>query len=520
MRARSAICFGALLMVSVAVWCLRVNAGPQVPRDPLEPGRFYEVNTSTGQARFDLAFSNGSRYLLIVSSLGDAAETYCVRLETEEGTPGAVAQVPELKLVPALPTRLIPARREAAAPVAAASTSPNSQPSGSPAERSVVESSAESPARMFFVHVADTGLEDVRGYTRVRAQVVGTGRHVRIYLDTQLPASQLAPGLIEELLQRMDEEVIPVTLAKFGAHRDVDRDGKLAILLTPWLGKLQGGQTSLNGFVRSGDFMHGLQAPYSNQADVLYLNSNLRPGAHLKALLAHEYLHAVAFSLRLPASGDVGGLRDEEDWLSEALAHLAENAHDAGWSNLDYRISRYLEAPERYPLAVPDYFGAGLWRDHGCRGATYLFLRWCADQYGEEMLYNLLRNPAVGTRNLETETGIPFSVLYRHWTMALVQSGSTAHTNRDQISTEHGAQNAAGAATRYSSLDLRRPLGKWGLAGPHCEQWNIDTSPRDLSIRGTATAFIEVRATARSGTRRVKLSAPAAALQVTLVPRD
>ena len=164
---------------------------------------------------------------------------------------------------------------------------------------------------------------------------------------------------------------------------------------------------------------------------MLYFNSNLRPDAHLRTLLAHEYTHAVSFSLRLPSSRNPAGLRDEEDWLSEAIAHLAENLHGADWSNLDYRISRFLNDPQRFPLVVADYYRAGLWRDHGCRGATYLFLRWCVDQYGAGLLSDLLRSPATGTRNLERATGVPFPMLYRHWTMALLESGTHGSRTRE-----------------------------------------------------------------------------------------
>jgi hypothetical protein len=63
------------------------------------------------------------------------------------------------------------------------------------------------------------------------------------------------------------------------------------------------------------------------------------------------------------------------------MAHLVEDQFGYSWSNLDYRIGGYLSAPERYPLVVPEYFHAGLWRTPGTRGACYLFLRWCRERH-------------------------------------------------------------------------------------------------------------------------------------------
>ena len=50
--------------------------------------------------------------------------------------------------------------------------------------------------------------------------------------------------------------------------------------------------------------------------------------------------------------------RDEESWLNEALAHLAEEMHGHGWSNLDYRVSAFLNDPGRYALVGdPNFIG-------------------------------------------------------------------------------------------------------------------------------------------------------------------
>src|SRR5262249_45617224 len=144
-----------------------------------------------------------------------------------------------------------------------------------------------------------------------------------------------------------------------------------------------------------------------------------------RTLLAHEYTHAIVFSEHLEGEYlPQTQRRDEESWLNEGLAHLAEDLHDNGWSNLDYRISAFLSAPERYGLVVPDYYAAGHWRSHGHRGAAYLFLRWCSDRYGGDLARWLIQSNLTGVANLEAATGQPFAELFRQWSAALILSGA------------------------------------------------------------------------------------------------
>jgi hypothetical protein len=220
----------------------------------------------------------------------------------------------------------------------------------------------------------------------------------------------------------------------------------------------------------------------------------MKPGPALTALLAHEYAHAVCFSRRFAADRGIGPLAAEEDWLNEAIAHVAENLHDAGWSNLDYRIAAYLTEPQRNPLVVADYYRAGLWRDPGCRGAAYLFLRWCLDHYGDALVRELVNNSATGCHNIEQVTGIAFEDLYRHWTIAL--------------------WNGA-----FTSINLRDRLGDCRLSGPAMRRWNPECEDCRLELRGMATAFVEVCNLPNEAPRRLKIQAsPGARLQVTVIP--
>ena len=102
---------------------------------------------------------------------------------------------------------------------------------------------------------------------------------------------------------------------------------------------------------------------------------------------------------------------------------MAEDMHAFSTSNIDYRISAFLSCPQRYQLVVDDYYAADLFRSHGNRGSTYLFLRWCVDRYGPELLPALLHSQQKGAANLEVATGSTFGDLYRRWSLAIFQSG-------------------------------------------------------------------------------------------------
>src|SRR5262249_52874196 len=143
--------------------------------------------------------------------------------------------------------------------------------------------------------------------------------------------------------------------------------------------------------------------------------------------------------------------QDEDSWLNEALAHLAEDLHGYSWSNLDYRISAFLSAPPRYQLVVPDYYGTGLWRTHGTRGTTYLFLRSCADRHGAAPPARLIQPSLVGVANLEAATQERFPDLFRQWSVAVLLSGTNL---------------ARDGFAPLRRIDLHRPLADRLLCGP------------------------------------------------------
>ncbi len=491
---RQLLLCGLILACGFAIWRWTTPIPSSAHVTHLEPGHFHSVDVLGEQSEFDLDFDANESYVLIVSSLGNAANDFQVELKTK----------------PSPRSRLLPARKIASHDIGEQrpTAKPRLVPISSPHEINADQSEPHPRQRDFFIHVTDGPLDHPAHYARVQTHVVAEGKTVRVYLDRNMSKRNLARGLLREITRYFDDELIPQTRQTIGICRDIDHDGKLAVVLTPWLGRLQGGKSSLGGMVRGSDFRPHLQFPFSNRGDIIYLNTNLQPDDHLEALLAHEFIHAIAYSERTKIDTLFTCPR-EEDWLNEAMAHIAENLYSDGWSNLDYRISRYLDDTASYPLVVSDYYGSGLWRNHGCRGATYLFLRWIVDQYGEETLGRLIRNNVAGCQNIENVTGCDFPQLFRQWTIALW------NTTR-QI---EGESPISGRNAAFHSISLNRPLKKWGLIGPRPVNWS-PTEDLNLHLKGTSTRFVRIL-NSKDGRRRVSINAePGTQLQLTLMKEE
>ncbi len=398
----------------------------------------------------DCELQAGQRYRLVLGCLGEATQDHSVsvRLTASRSSPcgddrGALKAEPLTRIVSQW-------------------TKPAIVFSPSSAPRDCSRQMLVGP-REFFLHVTDGALDDPKQYARITACNVASGTRVRIFVDQQLAAGEVSQSRIDELVHVLEDDVVPRVESLFGPLSDVDGDGSLAVLLTPWLSRLQGGRTSIGGMVRSSDFQRDVSPPLSNCCDMLFLNSSLPSDAALRDLLSHEVAHAACISQRV--SRGVGTHRDEEDWLSEALAHLAEPS----WSNLDHRLAAFLDDPSQYPLVVSDYYRAGLWRNPGCRGATFLFARWCIGASKPNLIHRLAQSTERGQRNLERATGRRFEDLFRAWQLSLADGNELA------------------------APDLRSVLQRLGSAGLQPKICRDGSSEHTLQVRGTAFTVVDLQ---------------------------
>ncbi len=348
--------------------------------------------------------------------------------------------------------------------------------------------------RLFSILAREGDPASASNYRRVRGRLRAVGKWVQVYVDEQ-DLWKVGPLTLRDIVGTFDGHILPTASRLFGMARDVDGDGRFTVLVTGRLARLAGGTRGVDGFVRGADFDPRLPAPFGNRADLMYLSARLGAGPYLRTLLAHEYTHAVTFCRKVADHpGGFAGEHDEEGWLDEGLAHLVEDLHGFSRKNLDYRVRAFLAAPERYRLLVEDYYEDDLFRSHGNRGSTYLFLRWCADQFGPGLLPALVRSPLRGVENLERTTGCSFAELYRDWSVSLFL---------DPIAPKRDV-NTEGSEREWPAIGPRtafvRPGGKaevWKAEGTTSHHVIVGASPTgQVAIEVSAPPEAEILVTA------------------------
>lgn len=343
-----------------------------------------------------------------------------------------------------------------------------------PDDHNSVESS-----RVFFLQSSIRPTGNDAGHVAISSRAVARNSHARIYVDDHVRRDESLNQLIQAIDDASSSELGERVQGLVGPVRDVDHDGRLAIVVTPAVANLGTGQTPVDGLTRPADFVPGLDRPESNNSDVIFLSSHLRPGDQLQAVLAHEWCHAAVFSQRMCQLR-----RTEEDWLNEAIAHVVEVQASGSRSNLSHRIQEYRSSPHRSPLVVPDYYRPDFWRHDGCRGAAYLFLNWCQEQADDRLLERLVHSDRRGIESLETAMGRSFPDLFHAWSVSQARALARREAvNRDSVVTPHVWRLSSDSTTLTMRMSGTSAAYVW-VESRSCEEtWSLTT------IRNTADSL-------------------------------
>lgn len=272
------------------------------------------------------------------------------------------------------------------------------------------------------------------------ARAVGT--HVVIYEDVEA-ANSVPQSDIENVLRLLDDPIFPTNLAVYGTASDLDRNERVVVLLTPAVNRLtQPGENSfINGYFDSCDLVNVAECPDTNSGEVMYsvvpdptgrwgLTHSVQSVVRLlPPLIAHELAHLIHFNQRALVSN----IRSvEELWLSEAIAHFAEDtvasvlrsrgltalADDLLRENL-VRARFFLAAPEKTSLVASSGTGT-----LGERGAGWLFLKYLNQRAGGNLLRRLETSTQTGAASVTSIAGVPWMSLLRDWSVAVFAAGS------------------------------------------------------------------------------------------------
>ena len=359
--------------------------------------------------------------------------------------------------------------------------------------------------RQFGIQTASGNSCDPAFYESIDASLAQVGQRLAVYVDDR-DRDEVDAEAIALIVRTLDDDIPAKVVPRIGEPADVDGDGRLTILLSRALGRMADGTVVLDGFVRVSDFEPNGVYPRSHASDIIYVNSRVKADAFLKSLLAHEFAHAVVASNRI-ASAQGLDYEPEHSWLDEGLAHLSERWVEGAWSNLDYRISAFHLSPQEHRLVVDDQVGHAAGREHGHRGAAYLFLDWCQRRFGPDLPGKLARSPKVGIANLEEATGSAFDDLFREWTV-------------DQM-------RLASVMGPVDTVREQALLDDWLVGVPRTTEIEIDANDRrgrsfDWRADGTTTRLFHVRMsdmTAGQGAVEIAVDSPAdAGVQVTALP--
>lgn len=353
------------------------------------------------------------------------------------------------------------------------------------------------------VYFLQTGMNALGGNagTAIPCSLRRETARVRIFVDRRLRSASQLTALVDAVAEAAESDLGDVVEELAGRVCDVDHDGHLAIVITPEVAQVGSGRTPVDGLTRPTDFLPGLDRPLSNGSDVIFLSSRLVPGDQLRAVLAHEWCHAAAFSRRgLIATENIRPAQD--DWLNEATAHIVEVRASGSDSNVAHRIRHFLANPGQSPLVVRDYCQPEFWRHDGCRGAGYLFLASCLTESGDKSLKSLIDHDQPGLAGLEATMGQSFERLFAHWTGQLGQ---------------HLANNGATPIPGVTGDDPgREPMlahQSWRLSGQ-------DQQTMTLRLRASCVEFVRVEVR-DDATWELSLSATghaAPSLQTKLIP--
>jgi immune inhibitor A len=219
---------------------------------------------------------------------------------------------------------------------------------------------------------------------------------------------------LERSARNFENDTYPTNRRYFGSEWNpgIDADPHIYIFL--------GDVPGVGGYFSSPDEYPIQVRPRSNEHEMFYINlDNAMPGDdYFDGILAHEFQHMIHWAMD----------RDENTWVSEGLSELAGqiNNYDVGGSDW-----LYTREPDTQLTDWPDLEHSG-----PNYGASYLFLAYFLEQYGEQAVRQLVSEQADGIAGFDAVLeGIDparrqFRDLFTDWVIANYLDDTTLDKGR------------------------------------------------------------------------------------------
>jgi hypothetical protein len=197
--------------------------------------------------------------------------------------------------------------------------------------------------------------------------------HVYFWVEDGVRAKQ---SDIVRLVDTFEKEIYPTTKSHFGDEPfpGIDEDEHLYILYCSNAGY------DIAGYFSSVDTLPPEAHQYSNAHEMFFLNADTTSlsDPFTYGVLAHEFQHMIQWNLD----------QNEDTWVNEGLSELAAqiNDYDPGGFDYEFSINPNLQLnywPEEEDT-TPYY------------GASYMFMSYFMDRFGEKAILDLASNPLNG----------------------------------------------------------------------------------------------------------------------------
>lgn len=377
-------------------------------------------------------------------------------------------------------------------------------------------------------------IADPDNFDEVTATLRFKGDNTLVYVDDAATPGSITDAMVNDLGREFDDQVYPRDVGAFGPPSDEDGNGRVIILLSPTVNSLttqeifdQGAR--IVGFFFGIDLLHDpVSNPFANDAEVFYSvvpDPNGVFGAAptetgddyvdlIISVAAHEFEHMISFNWHVCKNQTPCQNRGQQEalWLDEGLAHMAEAINGLHFQNL-LRGALFLATPRETTLV-----GGGDALDE--RGASYLFVQYMVDRFGEEVLEDLVRGAGAagltGITNVDVATDLSFVFLFHQWAAALLLDGAGI-VNDDVFempSLNLRADFETGKQVLNSSPDRPARITTEYL---DVETRQIPDASITVTQRGTSPAYVRVTTRGRANAPVTIDGASDSELQVTVV---
>lgn len=214
---------------------------------------------------------------------------------------------------------------------------------------------------------------------------------------------------IEELATEFDTVIYPTERSVFGSEWNpgVDNDKRITILITPLV-------DNAGGYFNTFDGYPVLQAPRSNEREMVYLNTTVIQDPNAKAFLAHEFQHLITFYQKTVLYN-----LEDDVWLNEARSEYAPTL--CGYN--DTYTGSYLADKVGVFLDIPTDSLTEWHNNNVDYSAVNLFIHYLVGQFGKEILTKMILNNKVGIESInaalaESNHQETFSDVFSNWIIA------------------------------------------------------------------------------------------------------